>query len=153
MRNDLKKEDAHLDGIDTRLIELLYDNARTPVTELARAVGMTAPSVNERLRRLEDSGVIAHYRVEVNPAALGYGLMAIVRMRQLPGKMKELEAQINSIAEIVECDKVTGDDCYIARLYLKDISELDPILDSISELADTNTAIVKSTPVKRRLLV
>jgi Lrp/AsnC family leucine-responsive transcriptional regulator len=101
MRNDLKKEDAHLDGIDTRLIELLYDNARTPVTELARAVGMTAPSVNERLRRLEDSGVIAHYRVEVNPAALGYGLMAIVRMRQLPGKMKELEAQINSIAEIV----------------------------------------------------
>jgi Lrp/AsnC family leucine-responsive transcriptional regulator len=74
-------------------------------------------------------------------------------MRQLPGKMKELEAQINSIAEIVECDKVTGDDCYIARLYLKDISELDPILDSISELADTNTAIVKSTPVKRRLLV
>ncbi len=83
--------------------------------------------------------MIAHYRVEVNPAALGYGLMAIVRMRQLPGKMKELEAQISSIAEIVECDKVTGDDCYIARLYLKDISELDPILDSISELADTNT--------------
>ncbi len=153
MRNDLRKSDIHLDGIDKRLIELLYDNARTPVSELARSVSMTAPSVNERLKRLEESGIIAGYRVDIDPLTLGYSLIAIVRMRQLPGKMHELEAQINSIPEIVECDKVTGDDCYIARLYLKNISELDPILDSISDLADTNTSIVKSTPVKRRLLV
>ncbi|MEP3348616.1 MAG: Lrp/AsnC family transcriptional regulator [Marinomonas sp.] len=153
MRNDFRKNEFHLDGIDTQLIKLLFDNARTPVSELARTVGMTAPSVNERLKRLEESGVIAGYRIDINPVALGYSLMAIVRMRQLPGKIHELEAQIQAIPEIVECDKVTGDDCYIARLYLKDIGELDPILDSISELADTNTAIVKSTPVKRRLLV
>ena len=153
MRNDLRKNDIHLDGIDTKLIELLYDNARTPMSELARSVSMTAPSVNERLKRLEESGVIAGYRVDIDPLALGYSLIAIVRMRQLPGKMHELEAQINLIPEIVECDKVTGDDCYIARLYLKNISELDPILDSISDLADTNTSIVKSTPMKRRLLV
>jgi Lrp/AsnC family leucine-responsive transcriptional regulator len=153
MRKSLRKNDIDLDATDTKLIRLLNDNSRTSVTELAREVGMTAPSVNERIKRLEENGVIVGYRVDINPAALGYGLMAIVRMRQLPGKMKELEAQINSIPEIVECDKVTGDDCYIARLYLKDISQLDPILDSISELADTNTAIVKSTPVKRRLLV
>ncbi|SBS26252.1 HTH-type transcriptional regulator LrpC [Marinomonas spartinae] len=153
MRNNLKKEKSILDGIDSKLIEQLYTNARTPVTELARAVGMTAPSVNERLKRLEESGVISGYRVEVNPVVLGYSLMAIVRMRQLPGKLKALEALIQSIPEFVECDKVTGDDCYIARLYLKDISQLDPILDQVSELADTNTAIVKSTPVKRRLLI
>jgi Lrp/AsnC family leucine-responsive transcriptional regulator len=153
MRNSLRKNEIDLDAIDTKLIRLLNENARTPVTELAREVGMTAPSVNERIKRLEENGVIVGYRVEINPIALGYDLMAIVRMRQLPGKMKALEAQINAIPEIVECDKVTGDDCYIVRLYLKDISELDPILDSISELADTNTAIVKSTPVKRRLLI
>lgn len=153
MRNNLGKYEIHLDGTDVKLIELLYENARTPVAELARAVGMTAPSVNERLRRLEENGVIAGYRVDINPAALGYSLMAIVRMRQQPGKIKQLEALIASIPEFVECDKVTGDDCYIARLYLKDISELDPILDRVSELADTNTAIVKSTPVTRRLLV
>ncbi|MCZ2721610.1 Lrp/AsnC family transcriptional regulator [Marinomonas sp. 15G1-11] len=153
MQNHLKKEIIHLDGIDSRLIELLYENARTPVTELSRAVGMTAPSVNERLKRLEEKGVIAGYRIEVNPTVLGYSLIAIVRMRPLPGKLKALEALIVSIPEFVECDKVTGEDCYIARLYLKDISDLDPILDRFSELADTNTAIVKSTPVKRRLLV
>lgn len=153
MRNNLRKEEFALDGIDTKLIELLYANARTPVTDLARAVGMSAPSVNERLKRLEESGVIAGYRVEVNPKVLGYSLMAIVRMRQLPGKLKALEALISSIPKFVECDKVTGEDCYVARLYLKDISELDPILDRVSELADTNTAIVKSTPVTRRLLV
>ena len=73
MRNDLQKENTRLDGIDTRLIELLYDNARTPVTELARVVGMTAPSVNERLKRLEESGVVANYRVEVEPKALRVG--------------------------------------------------------------------------------
>ncbi|GAB3486954.1 Lrp/AsnC family transcriptional regulator [Marinomonas epiphytica] len=153
MRNNFRNNNITLDGIDTQLIRLLYDNARTPVSELARVVGMTAPSVNERLKRLEENGVIAGYKIEINPDALGYGLMAIVRMRQLPGKIHELEKQISAIPEIVECDKVTGEDCYIARLYLKDISELDPILDRVSELADTNTAIVKSTPVKRRLLI
>lgn len=153
MRNRLGNYQIHLDGTDVKLIELLYDNARTPIAELARAVGMTAPSVNERLKRLEENGVISGYRIEVNPVVLGYRLMAIVRMRQHPGKVKQLESLIESIAEFVECDKVTGDDCYIARLYLQDISDLDPILDRVAEIADTNTAIVKSTPVKRRLLL
>ncbi len=153
MRNHLRNQEIQLDGTDRKLIELLYENARTPIAELARAVGMTAPSVNERLKRLEDNGVIDGYRIEVNPVALGYSLMSIVRMRQHPGKHKQLEALINSIPEFVECDKVTGDDCYIARLYLKNISDLDPILDRVAEIADTSTAIVKSTPIKRRLLV
>lgn len=152
MAYDIKNPYRGLDAIDTKLITLLYENARTSVADLARAVQMTPPSVNERLKRLEESGVISGYRVEVNPEALGYRLMAIVRMRQLPGKLKQLEALIASIPEFVECDKVTGDDCYVARLYLKDIADLDPILDRVAELADTNTAIVKSTPVKRRLL-
>jgi len=153
MRNNLKNYETQLDGTDVKLIGLLYENARTPITELARAVGMTAPSVNERLKRLEESGVISGYRIDINPVALGYSLMAIVRMRQQPGKIKQLEALIESIPEFVECDKVTGDDCFVARLYLKDISDLDPILDRVAEVADTNTAIVKSTPVARRLLI
>jgi Lrp/AsnC family transcriptional regulator, leucine-responsive regulatory protein len=122
------------------------------ITDLAKAVGMSAPSVNERIKRLEENGVILGYRVAVDPVVIGYPLMAILRIRQHPGKARQLEALMASIPEFVECDKVTGEDCYIARLYLKDISQLDPITDEIAQFGDTNTAIVKSTPIKRRLL-
>jgi len=77
--------------------------------------------------------------------------MALVRMRHHPGKLQALESLIREILEFVECDKVTGEYCFIARLYLRDINEFDPILDRVSDIADTNTATVKATPVKRRL--
>lgn len=140
-----------LDDTDVLIITLLSKNARISVADLARQVGMSAPSVNERIKRLEESGVIAGYRVEIDPVALGYSLMALVRIRHRPGKLQELKALIEQMPEFVECDKVTGEDCFVARLYMRDISELDPILDRVSEIADTSTAIVKSTPVKRRL--
>ncbi len=151
MSFNLRKNIRALDRVDIQLIELLTENARISVTDLARHVGMSAPSVNERLKRLEESGVISGYRVEVNPEALGYTLMAMVRIRHQPGKLKQLEQLLQSMPEFVECDKVTGEDCFIARLYMTDIAELDPILDKVSEIADTNTSIVKSTPIKRRL--
>lgn len=153
MRLDLNNKNRAIDATDARLLELLHDNARVSVAELARLIGMSSPSVNERLKRLEDSGVIAGYRVDVNQEQAGYPLTAIVRMRQLPGKLKQLQEKIISIPEFIECDKVTGEDCFYARLCLRDIRDLDAILDQFSELAETNTAIVKSTPVKRRPLL
>ncbi|TBR44755.1 Lrp/AsnC family transcriptional regulator [Marinomonas agarivorans] len=152
MKKNFKNDNRYIDAIDKQLIELLNQNARTSVTELAKQVKMTAPSVNERLRKLEETGVISGYHVDINPERLGYTLVAIVRIRHHPGKAKELEHLINLIPECVECDKVTGDDCYIARLYLQNISQLDPILEEIASIAETNTAIVKSTPIKRRLI-
>ncbi len=125
--------------------------ARSPVAELARQVGMSAPSVTERLRRLEEQGVITGYRVELDPAALGYGLTAIVRIRPLPGQLRKVEALIVAIEAFIECDKVTGDDCFVARLVLRSIAELDGILERITAYAETNTAIVKTSPIKRRL--
>lgn len=152
MRFDFKSNDRLIDATDARLLELLYENARVSVAELARLVGMSSPSVKERLKRLEESGVIAGYRVEIDQEQAGYALTAIVRMRQLPGKLKQLEEKIISIPEFIECDKVTGEDCFYARLSLRDIRDLDRILDQFTNLAETNTAIVKSTPVKRRPL-
>lgn len=151
MSFNLRKNERSLDSVDIQLIDLLSQNARISVADLARRVAMSAPSINERMKRLEEVGAISGYRVEINPEALGYSMMALVRMRPHPGKLKQVESLIREIPEFVECDKVTGEDCFIARLYLRDISELDPILDSVSEIADTNTAIVKATPVKRRL--
>lgn len=151
MSFNLRNMEKPLDAVDIQLIDLLSQNARISVADLSRRVSMSAPSINERLKRLEESGVISGYRVEINPEALGYSLMALVRMRHHPGKLHNLEVLIQEMPEFVECDKVTGEDCFIARLYLRDISQLDPVLDRVAEIADTNTAIVKATPVKRRL--
>ncbi|ARP86494.1 Lrp/AsnC family transcriptional regulator [Bordetella genomosp. 9] len=151
MRNDLNDTQGPLDAVDRRLVTLLAANARATVAELARQVGMSSPSVADRLRRLEDAGVIQRYTVEVDPAALGYALQAIVRVRPLPGQLRRVEELIADIPEFIECDKVTGEDCFIARLVLRTIGHLDEILDRITEYAETNTAIVKAATLRRRL--
>jgi Lrp/AsnC family leucine-responsive transcriptional regulator len=142
---------AALDDTDRTLVAALADDARLPVSELARLVGLSAPSTAERLRRLETQGVIEGYTVQLEPRALGYALQAIVRVKPLPGQLHLVEDVIRRIPEFVECDKVTGDDCFVCRLVLRSIEQLDEILSKVTERAETNTAIVKSTPVPRRL--
>jgi Lrp/AsnC family leucine-responsive transcriptional regulator len=140
-----------IDAIDQRIIEALARNARMPLKELAEAAGLSSPSAAERLRRLEERGVVTAFTVDVDPAALGYPLQAIVRVRPLPGQLHIVERLIQDIPEFIECDKVTGDDCFIARLVIRSMGELDGILDKITERAETNTSMIKASPVKRRL--
>jgi Lrp/AsnC family leucine-responsive transcriptional regulator len=142
---------AALDDTDRALLRLLAEDARTPVADLAREVGLSAPSTAERLRRLEAQGVIERYTVQIDPRALGYTLQAIVRVKPLPGQLHLVEDEIRRIPEFVECDKVTGDDCFVCRLFLRNIEEFDEILSKVGERAETSTAIVKATPVARRL--
>lgn len=151
LAKNLRNKTDVLDEVDQALIALLSDNARLPIAELARSVGLSAPSVAERLRRLEEDGVVKAYRVEIDPRALGYTLTAIVRIRPLPGQLHSIEKLLVESPEVVECDKVTGDDCYVARYLLRSIEELDPILERIAQRAQTSTSIVKTSPVKRRL--
>ena len=140
-----------LDEMDRKLLDILVKDSRTSLKDLAQQVGLSSPSVSERLRRLEERGVIRAFTVEIDPLALGYTLQAIVRIKPLPGKLHIVQKLIEEIAEFAECDKVTGDDCFIARLHLRSIDQLDTILDRIIDRAETNTAIVKAQPVKRRL--
>lgn len=140
-----------MDDIDRRLIALLAADARLALKELAQAVGLSSPSVSERLRRLEERGIVRAFTVELDPAALGYTLQAIVRVRPLPGKLHVVQQMIEDMPEMIECDKVTGDDCFICRLHLRSIDELDGIVDRIADKAETNTSIVKSQPIRRRL--
>ncbi|ASY65095.1 Leucine-responsive regulatory protein [Sinorhizobium sojae CCBAU 05684] len=140
-----------LDELDRRILEILAANARVSLKEIAQEAGLSSPSAAERLRKLEERGVINGFTVNVNPARLGYPLQAVVRVRPMPGMLHIVERLIQETPEIVECDKITGDDCFVAKLFVRDMGELDTILDRIAEKAQTNTSIVKSTPVKRRL--
>ncbi|MBS1166615.1 MAG: AsnC family transcriptional regulator [Proteobacteria bacterium] len=139
-----------LDELDRRIVEALADDARISVKELALAIGLSSPSTSERVKRLEERGIIRAFTIDLSAEALGYTLQAIVRIRPLPGKLHIVQQLIADIPEVVECDKVTGDDCFIARLYVRTIGQLDELLDKIADKAETSTAVVKSQPVKRR---
>ncbi|NRP84240.1 HTH-type transcriptional regulator LrpC [Ensifer adhaerens] len=140
-----------LDETDQRMLEALARNARISLKELAEAAGLSSPSAAERLRRLEERGVISAFTVDIAPEAIGYPMQAIVRIRPLPGQLHVVERIIQETPEFIECDKVTGDDCFIGRLVVRSMGELDGILDKITERAETNTSMIKATPVKRRL--
>ncbi|MWL89103.1 MULTISPECIES: Lrp/AsnC family transcriptional regulator [unclassified Cupriavidus] len=140
-----------LDDLDRRILALLQHDGRMPIKALAEQIGLSAPGTSERLKRLEDRGVIRGFTVDVEPRTLGFSMQAIVRIRPLPGKLQAVQKLIEGIPEFAECDKVTGDDCFFGRLYLRSIEHLDHILDQVTELAETSSSIVKSQPVKRRL--
>ena len=139
-----------LDEVDRRMVEILAEDARISLKELAGRVNLSSPSASERLKRLEERGVIRAFTVDIDPQALGYTLQAIVRVRPLPGQLHRVQQLIEEIPEFSECDKVTGEDCFIARLFLRSIDELDRILDTIADKAETNTSIVKAQPIRRR---
>ena len=139
-----------LDIVDRHILEALLRDSRMSLKELGHQVGLSSPSISERLRRLQERGVIRAFTVEIDPQALGYQLQAIVRIRPLPGKLHIIRKLIEEIPEFCECDKVTGDDCFVARLFARSIEQLDEIVDRIANEAETNTAIVKSQPIRRR---
>ena len=140
-----------MDAIDRQIVEALVANARISLKDLASRVRLSSPSVSERLRRLEERGVIRGFTVDLDPRALGYELQAIVRIRAMPGKGHLVQQQLKEIAEIVECDKVTGEDCFVARLLVRTMEQLDRVLDRIADKAETNTALIKSHTIARRL--
>lgn len=152
-----KPPDSHsskslLDAIDTRILAALDADARLPISELARSIGMSAPSVSERVRRLETSGIIRGFTVDIDHRTLGYQIGAIVRIRPLPGKLHLVEQLIRERPGFIKCDKVTGDDPFLARLVVRSIDQMDQVLEALSEHAITSTAVIKGTSIKRRLL-
>lgn len=147
----LRSENHDLDAIDVRLLTALAADSRTSNAELARRVGLSAPSVAERVRKLEDAGVIEGYTATINPGALGLPLSAWLRVRPVPGKLQKVAEVLRRLPEIVECDRITGDDCYIARAHLRSMLDLERLIDRIAPYATTNTSLIQSSPVPWRL--
>jgi len=148
----LRYENSNLDATDARILGTLIDDARISVAELARTVGLSPPSVSERIKRLEESGVIEGYTLAINPAALGLPLAAWLRIRPIPGQLHKVAEVLRKLPAIVECDRVTGEDCFVARAHVQSVDDLEKLIDQIIPYAMTNTSIIQSSPVKRRML-
>lgn len=149
--NVLMSAPSRIDNVDRKLLLALSADARTSLADLARLVGLSAPSVGDRLRRLEERGVIRSYGVEVDPAALGLPLAAWLRIRPVPGNLHKVAGLLDEMKEIVECDRITGEDCFIAKAHVASVGALEQLIDRINPYAMTNTSIIQSSPVPRRL--
>jgi len=139
-----------MDAIDSILLRLLQGNARLSIKALAGHTRLSAPATAERLRKLESGGVIEAFTTVLNGKAIGYPLEAIVRIRPLPGKLHLVQDLLQDTPQVIECDKVTGDDGFVARVLVHSIEHLDDLLETIAEKAETSSAIVKRKIVPRR---
>jgi Lrp/AsnC family transcriptional regulator, leucine-responsive regulatory protein len=150
--NNLRSNCSPLDRIDAAILRELSSDARIPRAELARRVGLSAPSVSDRIRRLEDTGVIAGYSVQIDASKLGYGLTVVIRARPLPGEMQNMIEAIKDTPQIVSCERISGDDCFIARAHVRDVFEMEAVIDRIVPFGATNSSIVQSAPVPQRMV-
>ena len=147
----LRYENGEIDAVDARILAALVDDARASVAVLARLVGLSAPTVSERIARLEDAGVIEGYTLTISPKALGLPIAAWLRIRPIPGQLQKVAEILRELPEIVECDRITGEDCFIARAHVASIDALEKLIDQVIPYATTNTSIIQSSPIKRRL--
>jgi len=146
-------DDDVLDGPNRQLISELQTDARLSLAELGRRVGLSAPAVAERLRRLEGDGVIAGYHAVIDPRRLGYGLGVLIRLRPAPRQIAAAAQLARETPEVVECHRVTGEDCFVMTAYVRDVEHLEAIIDRFVAYGQTTTSIMQSSPVPRRGIV
>ncbi|WP_233852984.1 Lrp/AsnC family transcriptional regulator [Paraburkholderia sp. HD33-4] len=139
-----------MDELDWKVLGFLQRNGRMTYTELARLVHLSVPAVTERVRRLEEAGVIEGYAARVNLAAAGYQVGALVGITVAqPAKVKFLKL-LDTIPEVLECHHVTGADSYIMRLVAVSMIDLERLIERINLYGETRTSIVMSTPLPSR---
>jgi len=136
--------------VNRQILGLLQEDPRLSMAALARQVGMSTSAVTERVDRLRSDGVVVGWRLEVDPAALGLPVTAYARMRPGPGQLAKVTALVPDVAEVTECHRITGDDCFLLKLHVASMAHLAEVLDRLSVHGQLTTSIVVSTPVPLR---
>jgi Lrp/AsnC family transcriptional regulator, leucine-responsive regulatory protein len=141
---------SSLDETNQRILTLLCEDPRQSTAALARAVGLSAPSVRERVARLEETGVIRGYRLDVDPAALGLPVTAWVRVRPGPGQLPKIVELAARMSEVSECHRISGEDCFLMKVHVAAIDALEDVLDRFLLHGQTVSSFVVATPVSPR---
>jgi len=142
--------DQRLDTVNLKLIEELQKDARLAHAELGRRVGLSAPAVAERLQRLQETGVITGYHAAIDPRALGLSLSVILRIRPSPREIPKVAELARDTPEVVECHRITGEDCFFMKLHVRDVEHLETVIDAFAFYGQTTTSIMQTSPVPRR---
>ncbi|HEX7256176.1 MAG TPA: Lrp/AsnC family transcriptional regulator [Gaiellaceae bacterium] len=141
-----------MDDTDRRLLRELQENSRLSLAELGRRINLSSPAVAERLQRLERTGVISGYRADLDSKALGFPIAAFVRIRPTTRQLQKIPELAREVPEVVECHRVTGEDCFVLKLHLRAMDDLEDILDRFIVLGQTTTSIIHSSPISGRRL-
>jgi Lrp/AsnC family leucine-responsive transcriptional regulator len=139
-----------LDQTDRKIIGELTTDGRVSLAELGRRVSLSPPAVAERVHRLERAGVITGYRAEIDARSLGFDLTAIVRIKPAPGQLQRIPELAVEIAQVGECHRITGEDCFYLKVYLRSIDELSALLDRFLAYGETTTSLINASPIPRR---
>lgn len=140
------------DATDWRILDVLQREGRVSYAELARAVAMSPSAVTERVRRLEEAGVIQGYAAVVDPERLGLPILAFVRLRYPNGNYKPFHDLVGATPEILEAHHVTGDDCFVIKVAARSMRHLEEVSGRIGTLGSVTTSVVYSSPLPRRPL-
>jgi Lrp/AsnC family leucine-responsive transcriptional regulator len=138
------------DSTDWRILEELQRDGRMSYAELAKAVSMSPSAVTERVRRLEQAGIIRGYTAVVDAERLGFGIMALIRLRYPTGNYKPFHELVARTPEIVEAHHVTGEDCFVVKVLARSMRHLEETAGRISGLGPVTTSVVYSSPLPRR---
>ncbi len=142
-----------LDDVGWRILQELQQDARLSYAELGRRVGLTLPAVAERVRRLEEAGVIVGYRARVNRAKLGLPITAFIRVATASEKQGAyLVAMAKELSEVLECHRVTGDDSFVLKVAVTSVLHLEKVLSKVQQYGQPTTSIILSSPVSHKVV-
>lgn len=141
-----------LDAKAWKILELIQQDGRTPLKALAHAAELSLPATSERLRKLEDAGIVRGYRADIDAERVGYGITAVIGMTTLQPDKPRLIALLQSLPEVIECLHVTGQDSFLLRVLARDIRHLEAFVGRINHFGETRTSIVMSTPIALRAI-
>ena len=141
-----------LDAINWKLLLLLQANARRSFSELGREVGLSSPAVAERVRRLEEAGIISGYHATVDPEKVGLPLLAFMRLSEVGDRGNRVSALVSDMPEVLECHRVTGSDSYILKIIATSIGQLEALIDCFSPYGQITTSLVLSSAVTHRII-
>ena len=150
-------DDPPVDAKDLAILEALQEDGRVSLAALGRKIGLSQPAMSERVKRLEDRGVIAGYGARINPEALGLGMAAIIRLRTAHEHIKACLAQFDALPFVMEVHRVTGEDCFILKVLVPTPGHLATIVDAVGRFGMVTTAVVLRSetpkPIGRALML
>ena len=136
-----------LDHLSTEILLCLQQNSRVSFTEVGKRVGLTSPAVAERVKKMEDLGIIESYTTHISHAKLGYQLRAIITLRAFVGKLKPFLAKVDTFKEVINCYRITGNENIIMEVVIQDQSHLEKFIDKLIGYGETRTHIILSNVV------
>jgi Lrp/AsnC family transcriptional regulator, leucine-responsive regulatory protein len=140
-----------IDKTDRAIIAALTENGRVTFKDLAEQIELSSPSVTERIRKLEDCGAIRGYTITITPKALGLNVAAHVRFYAMPGEVKKVGQMLKDSPEVIEAVRVTGQDCFLATVVVRELEDIEKMTDRFERFASTDVAIIQSVTVAKRL--